>query len=191
MRNQTELMGAILTNEMAQTIIDYVSPIYGNSYVGLWIFQAIGTVLEEIYNLANDLKKETNPVTSTLLLDYWEAHYGLSKDSTMTPEQRRSRIITKIRNRGACSPARLATAVSDALGGVGVDITENVTPNKFIVSIRENVPSLEPAIAVIEKMKPAHLIYEIVIGQQSTLTAEMKTANAITHAEVFTIYTAD
>lgn len=191
MRNQTELMGAILTNEMAQTIIDYVSPIYGNSYVGLWIFQAIGTVLGELYDLANDLKKETNPVTSTLLLDYWEAHYGLSKDSTMTTEQRRSRIITKIRNRGACSPARLAAAVSDALGGVEVDITENVAPNKFMVSTRENVPSLEPAIAVIDQMKPAHLTYEIVIGQQSTLTAEMKTASAITHAEVFTIYTAD
>ena len=45
MRYQTELMRSILTNETAQKIIDYISPIYGDSYVGLWLFQAIGTAL--------------------------------------------------------------------------------------------------------------------------------------------------
>ena len=44
MNHQTELMRSILKNQKAQEIIDYVSPIYGNSYVGLWIYEAIGTV---------------------------------------------------------------------------------------------------------------------------------------------------
>ena len=73
MRYQTELMRSILTDETAQKIIDYVSPIYGDSYVGLWLFQAIGTVLGELRNIAEKLRHETTPATADLLLDYWEA----------------------------------------------------------------------------------------------------------------------
>lgn len=187
MRNPTELMRSILTNEMAQKIIDYVSPIYGNSYVGLWIYQAIGTVLGEVYTLANDLKYEANPLTSTLLLDYWEEHYGLNKDESLTVEQRRSRLGEKIRSRGSCNPAKLAAAVSAALGGVEVDITENAAQNTFLVNIRENVQSFDAAVPVIERMKPAHLIYEIRVDIRSNPKADLKTAIALTHGEMFSV----
>lgn len=185
MRNPTELMRAILTNELAQKIIDYVSPIYGNSYVGLWIYQAIGTALSDVYKLGYDLKQETNPLTSTLLMDYWEAHYGLTKESSLTMEQRRNRIMAKVKSRGSCNPARLAEAVSVAMGGVKVDITENVGKNRFLVTIREDVETIEPAIAVIERMKPAHLIYDIHVELLATPTGSVKTAVAMTYAEKY------
>lgn len=187
MRNPTELMQAILTDKMAQRIIDFVSPVYGNSYVGLWIYQAIGTVLGEVHTLCSDLLYETNPMTTTLLLDYWEDHYGLTKDPNLTTEQRRTRLITKIKSRGACTPAKLAAAVSAALGGVEVDITENVAQNTFLVNIRENVASFDEAIKVINRMKPAHLVYELRISIKSNPTAELKTAIALTHGEMFTV----
>jgi uncharacterized protein YmfQ (DUF2313 family) len=181
-------MRAILTDELAQKIIDYVSPIYGNSYVGLWIFQAIGTALSDVYKLGNDLKQETNPLTSTLLLDYWEAHYGLTKDSSLTIEQRRNRIITKLKSRGSCNPARLAEAVSAALGGVEVEVKENVARNTFQVLVLENVDSLDPAITVIERMKPAHLIYTIHIEIRSVPTANMQLAGAMTYSETYSLH---
>ena len=187
MRNQTELMRAILTNEMAQQIIDYVSPVYGNSYVGLWLFQAIGSVLGELYDIANNLKYDANPMTSTLLLDYWESHYGLPKDTSLTTEQRRARISTKIRSHGSCVPSKLAAAISDALGGAEVDITENVSRNKFVVNVRGDVSSINPAVPVVERMKPAHLIYEIIVAPKSEQTADVKVATAVTHREIFTI----
>lgn len=184
MRRPTELMKAILTDEMAQQIIDFVSPIYGDSYVGLWIFQAIGVVLNEVYTTADNLRYETTPATADLLLDYWERQYGLPTDSSLTKEQRRKRIITKKLNRGPCNPKRLADAVSAALGGVEVDITENTGPNKFLVNVREVIPSLLPAVAVIERMKPAHLIYDIRVATQTVSDVELKIAIAITHAEM-------
>lgn len=187
MRNPTELMRAILTDKMAQRIIDYVSPIYGNSYVGLWIYQAIGTVLGEVHTLCTDLIYETNPMTATLLLDYWEAHYGLIKEPNLTTEQRRNRIISKIKSRGACTPAKLAAAVSAALGGAEVDITENAAQNTFLVNIRDNVDSFDEAIRVINRMKPAHLVYEVRITTNANPTAELKTAIALTHGEMFTV----
>lgn len=187
MRYQTELMRSILTNEKAQEIINYVSPIYGDSYVGLWLFQAIGTVLGEVCTIAEQLRYETNPTTADLLLDYWENKYGITPDPTLTKEQRRNRIIAKKQSRGSCNPAVLETAVSAALGGTKVEITENVDQNTFLVNIREYVPSMVPAVAVLERMKPAHLIYQIRVAARTVSPAEIKVAIAMTHAEQYKV----
>lgn len=187
MRYQTELMRSILTNETAQRIIDFVSPIYGNSYVGLWIFQAIGVVLGEVSEIAEQLRYETNASTADLLLSYWEAQYGIPADSSLTKEQRRARIVAQTKSKGPCNPARLCAAVSAALGGAEVDITENVAKNTFLVNIRDVVDSINPAVAVIERMKPAHLIYQIRVATQMVSTSELKTAIAMTYAEQITV----
>ncbi len=187
MRHETEMTRAILTNEKAREMIDYVSPIYGNSYVGLWIFQAIGTIMGKICSIAEDLRYETNPATANLLLDYWENHYGIPKDSSLTVEQRRLRLIVKTLTRGPCNPVRLESAVSAALGGVPVEITENVAKNTFLVNIRAIVYDLTPAIAVLERMKPAHLIYQIRVATQMVSDADLKVAIAMTHAEMYRV----
>lgn len=187
MRYQTELMRSILTNETAQRIIDFVSPVYGDSYVGLWLFQAIGVALEEVCKIAEQLKEETNPATADLLLDYWEREYGLATDTSLTKEQRRGKIIAKTQTRGPASPARLSAAVSAALGGVEVDITENVAQNTFLVNIRDYVPSFTAAVAVLERMKPAHLIYQIRVAARMVTDAEIKVAIATVHAEQYRV----
>lgn len=183
MRNPTEMMRAILTNEKAQEIIDFVSPKYGKSYVGLWLFQAIGVVMGEVCTIADNLRYETNPATAEMLLDYWEDHYGLPRDSSLTTEQRRARIVTRTQSRGPCNPTKLAAAISSALNGAKVDITENVSKNTFLVDIRDYVADITPAVAVLERMKPAHLIYQIRVAAQTVSTADIKTAIAITYAE--------
>ena len=187
MRYQTELMRSILTNEKAQKIIDYVSPIYGNSYVGLWLFQAIGTALDDVCKIAEQLRYETTPATADLLLDYWERSYGIATDPSLTKEQRRNKILTKIQSHGRVNPARLGTAVSLALGGVEVDITENVDKNTFLVNIREPVDSIVPAVAVLERMKPAHLVYRIQVAVKTISEADLKIAIAMTHAEQYQV----
>lgn len=187
MRYQTELMRSILTNETAQKIIDYVSPIYGNSYVGLWLFQAIGTALSEICTIAEQLRYETNPVTADLLLDYWEREFNIPTDSSLTKEQRRAKILAKTQSHGPVNPARLSAAVSAALGGVEVDIMENVDKNTFLVNIREYVESIVPAVAVIERMKPAHLIYKVRVATQHIAEADLRIAIAMTHTEQFRV----
>lgn len=124
MNYQTQLMQQILTNPKAQEIIDYVSQLYGNSYVGLWLFQTIGSTLGPICDTAEQLKLETSPYTTSLLITYYEQEYGIQGDPTMTLQQRRNRVIAAMRSKGACTPARLADAVSAALGGVPVEVIE-------------------------------------------------------------------
>lgn len=187
MNYQTELMREILTNEKAQEIIDYVSQIYGNSYVGLWLFQAIGTVLGEVYNISSQLRYETSPATASLLLGYFEQTYGLDTDSTLTVEQRRNRLLAKIQSAGACTPYRLANAVSEALGGAPVEVYEHTGTNEFTVAILQSVDSVTPALTVIERLKPAHLICVVkgVIGVNAT--TDVNVATAMTYAEMYSV----
>ena len=285
MNYRTELMEQILTNEKAQEIIDYVSQIYGNSYVGLWLFQTIGSVLGPLTDTSDQLMLETSPATSTLLLPYFEAEYGIQADPTMTLEQRREVVVAAMRSKGACTPARLADSVSAALGGAPVEIIEyagdkiifteieaivngatngqepdeatsitneeiddlvlngvsniyqqmvtdtgdtigtsggdillsefvepdettsitypeidqfviygialnqdgNLNQFTFIVNIRAAVTSTAPAVAIIERMKPAHLIYTIQGVTQESASTEITIGTAMTAAEHFTV----
>lgn len=187
MINRTELSEAILTDETAQKIIDYVSPIYGDSYVGLWLFQAIGIVMGEVLRKAEALKNEAIPTTSELMLDYWEEHYGIPANPDLTIKQRQERIREKRISRGPCNPYKLAAAVSAALGGVEVDIEENVGKNTFLVNIREAVADIKPAVAILEKKKPAHLIYQIRVATQMIAETDIKVAIAMTQAESYTV----
>lgn len=187
MRNQTALMRSILTNKMAQRIIDYVAPVYGESYVGLWLFQAIGVAIGEIYDICEQLRYETNASSADLLLDLWERKYAMPTDLTLTKDQRRALVVSRIQDRGPANPAKLAASVSAALGGATVEIEENVAPNTFLVNIRDSVPSFEPAVAVLERMKPAHLIYNIRWATRTVTDAEIKVAIATTHAEQYKV----
>ena len=69
---KTDLMDKILKSEAAQRIIDYVSDIYGESYVGLWLYQIIGVAIDDINNIINQLFDEIFPDRSQILLSYWE-----------------------------------------------------------------------------------------------------------------------
>ena len=187
MRQPTELMHAILTDKMAQDIIDWVPPVYGDSYVGLWIFQAIGTVLGEVRDICEALMHETSPATATLLLDQWEDQYGLLRDSSLTIEQRRARIMQKHQARGPCNPATLGMAVSSALGGVRVEIQENVAKNTFAVVLAEAMEDVTPAVAVLDRMKPAHLIYEFRVAAQTAPATRVGVGIAVTQTEIMEV----
>lgn len=188
MKQQTEMMRQILKNEIAQEIIDYVSPVYGESYVALWIYEAIGIVLSEIVNLAENLRYETNPNTCDLLMDYWEDHYGLHRDSTLTMEQRRVRLLDKIRLRAPANPKKLSEVMANVLG-VPVSITERVAKNTFQVEILDSVSDFKKmlhALDVLERRKPAHLIYRVHVTSQVDET-HLKMATATTLAEEYGI----
>lgn len=187
MRNPTNMMREILTNETAQRIIDFVSPIYGRSYVGLWIYQAIGVIVGEVYDIAEQLQNEITPATSELLLDYWEDHYKIPRDSSLTVQQRQQRILAKLVSRGGCTPYRMEKAISAALNGVEVNIEENVAKNTFRIYIREYVESIAPAVAVVERMKPAHLVYQMQVAARTVTQSEIDVAVAMTRAEMFKV----
>lgn len=182
------MMRQILQNETAQKIIDYVSPVYGDSYVGLWIYEAIGAALNDICILAEDLRYETIPMTTETLMDYWEDHYGLHRNSDLNMEQRRFRLLDKIRSRAPCNPERLADSL-EAVLFVPVEIIERVAKNTFRVNVKAGISDFQKmlhAIYVLERRKPAHLIYEFNVETQVDET-DLKLATAITQSESYSV----
>lgn len=169
MRYETDLMRLILTNETAQAMIDWVSRIYGESYVALWIYQVLGSALTGPGEIAEELRQETSPATATSqgLLSMWEEHYGLPTDESLSDEARRDKLILQSQVWGQCNPAKLAQAVSNLLGGAEVTVEErtdghDTTPARdaaymFLVSVHGDTPNTTGAGALIREMSPAHL----------------------------------
>ena len=186
MNYQTELMRSILKSERAQQMIDYVSPIYGDSYVGLWLFEVMGQSWDKVWDIFTSLRNETTPITADKLIGMWEDSYGIPRNSSLTLEQRRARLIAW-RDRGPCNPHRLAAAVSSALNGVEVDIQENIAKNTFLVNVREVVYDWGPIEATLDRKKPAHLIYVIRVCTQMVSEPPVKVAVGLTHCEKFKV----
>lgn len=166
MSYKTDLMEQILTSKEAQTIIEYVSPVYGESYVGLWLFQVIGAQLDDMLNWSEDLYNQVTPQTATWTIEYWEKEYGIVPEADWTIEQRQQNIMSKMKYRAPMSPKKIEDLAS-AILGVPVEIEENTAKNTFTVYVRKNVTEEKFARAKqeIDNAKPAHLIYNIHIAE--------------------------
>ena len=156
----TDLMDKILESEAAQRIIDYVSDVYGESYVGLWLFQVIGIVIDDINTIIMGLFDEIFPETSEKLLPYWEKEYGIIPDDTLTIEERRANIKAKMQMMAPINPAKLENILSDTVEKEEM-ITEVTGSNKIIINVIGYVDDLTGMREIIERLKPAHVIYEI------------------------------
>lgn len=163
--NKTEMAEEILTSDEAKNVYNMVSPIYGESYVALWIFQAIGTGLDTAKQLAEDLFRELHPETATWFLSEWEKRYGITPGADWTLKRRREAVINKRKFNAPITPNKLSEMAS-SLVGVPVDIIENTGKNQFTVFVRQNTTAEKFASAkeAIDEAKPAHLIYDIVIA---------------------------
>lgn len=171
LKQHTELMDRILTSAKARSIVDqYVTPMYGQSVIGLWLFQVIGAQLDDIDAWIQDFSLQIVPQTATWALDYWEEEFGLPRDPEMSIEKRRLRIESKQRDRGAITPVSLARIASVATANAEVEIEERTGPYKFTVwvSAYPNEADTKKVTEVINRAKPAHLIFDVKYVQHTT-----------------------
>lgn len=168
--NKTEMAEEILTSDEAKTIYNMVSPIYGESYVALWIFQAIGKELDAAKEIAMGLFSELHPETATWALPLWEERYGITPGADWTLERRREAVINKRKFNAPITPKKMSEMAS-ALVGVPVDVIENTGKNRFTVYVRQNttVEKFASAKEALDEAKPAHLIYDIVIAEEHVI----------------------
>lgn len=180
---RTELTNQIITSPEAEKILDFVSPIYGNSYVGLWLFEVIGRELDDMYHWAVGFEDQTVPDRATWSLPYFEQEYGIIPDPNDSIEARRAAIIQKMRYRGPMNPAKLENVVEVA-AGVEADILENTGKNRFTIILRDlpknlmkgSTKSIAALQRAVEDAKPAHLIYDVCIEKQIDVNPVVRTA---------------
>lgn len=184
---RTELINQIITSPEAERILDFVSPIYGKSYVGLWLFEVIGRELDDMYHWAVEFGDQTVPNRATWSLPYWEEEYGIIPDPDATIEERRAAILQKVIYRAPMNPKKLASIVSVS-AGVPTDIEENTGKNRFTVILRDlpinrlsgATKSVAAARRTVDEAKPAHLIYNLRVEKQVEVARPIKIAVAMT-----------
>ena len=162
---KTELMEQILTSESAKRMIDYVSPIYGKSRIGLWLFQIIGLELDDVKEICDDIYDQIFVSRATWSLPYRDKAYGISPLPDQSIDLRRQQIKQR-REIKALNPARFEKILS-SLSGVEAKIVENTGKNTFQVIFYGTVNNYDEVLRRIEQLKPAHLICDVRISEAS------------------------
>lgn len=163
---RTELMDEILKSPKAQEIIQKLSPVYGDAYTALWLFQIIGTALDLMEEWTESLADQAVPQTATWSLPYWEEQYNISADPSWSYERRRQNIINKCITRAPINPSRMASIASVA-AGVDARVEEHTGKNHFTVYVSAKPDMVDENYIrkEIDAAKPAHLIYSVVYEQ--------------------------
>lgn len=171
----SDLRQSILTNDLGDTMLRTVAPIYDKSKAALHLFQALGIVLQkETDFVAIDFIKQLFPQTTTWGISAWEDEYGIVTDTSKSLEQRRTYLMSVMYKKRPMTPKRLKQVVK-GVTGFDAEIVENVDDNTFLVIIRGYVWNLNPVIAELNEKAPAHLNYiirmsELVENETSTVT---------------------
>lgn len=96
-------------------------------------------------------------------LELWERAWGIPVDRTLTVQQRRDRILAKVKGTSTTTVA-VIKAIAESFSPYPVEVIEEAALYKFIVWYLDTIGEVEhkaDLIAVINELKPAHLDWEI------------------------------
>lgn len=168
----------ILKSEAGQRMVERVTPIYDDSYVGLWLYEAMGREWDTFWDLVVSLQTELYPETATWMLELWERRYGLTPAADATIEQRRQAVAQMRELPHPLSPYRLERYL-ESITGRTVNIIENVADYTFGISITggdEDDPLDMGALRkYISTHKPSHMAYELFMQAATEITVHVET----------------
>ena len=162
----------IITSASAQRMLNNTTPIYDNSMIGLYMFQAIGAEIDSVTQIIDELPDQLNPDTATWLLGHWERRYGLPTDETLSLDERRRIIRLRRYHTGAFNPYKVKQLAED-MTGVPARVVEFVDDYTFAVYLSATTSSDEALRRTIQKLKPSHLSFEIKYEQGVSATVNI------------------
>ena len=161
------LRDEIITSPTAKRMLERVSPIYDDSYVGLWMFQVIGLAYDEVWDKIYDLPNQLYPETATWAIELWEERYGITPDDTLSIEERRRKVIRKRTRSGAFTPKKIE-ALAENMTGFPARVVENVAPYTFAVYLSATTSDDDALRSEIKRLKPSHCSFEIRYEQSAS-----------------------
>lgn len=147
----------------AEGIMRYLPPYYQESRVMRAIAEAQGREIGKFWATLDEILRQFFVETATDWgLSLWEQMLGLP-DYTGNPlEQRRSRIISKLRGYGTATVELIKSITESYVYGTA-EVIEHPEVYSFtikFVDLRGTPPNLDDLKAIIEEIKPAHLAVE-------------------------------
>lgn len=186
MSYRTDMVEEILSSKEGKNILQMLSPIYGHSYVTLWMLQIIGMQLDKVSNWTAEAALQVTPQTATWTMDFWEQEYGIVPNANWTVEERRQNLMANMKFVSPVNPAKLAELAA-TVSGVPVAVFENTGKNTFTVLIRQYTDAYDRIKEVIDRAKPAHLIYILQIAYLMLSEIKLYTGIAVSMKENFSI----
>lgn len=99
--------------------------------------------------------------TATWGLSLWEQAYGLEPEAAKTPQERRARVMGRMRGAATTTPAHLEE-VAGSFANRGVEVQEIPKEYRFLLrffGLEESPVPLASLRGAIEECKPAHLAW--------------------------------
>ena len=181
--DSVDLKDYILTNELGKRMFNMVSPIYENSKIALYLFNAIGTVMSQDINFVKgDFISQIFPQTATWGLRYWEDAYGIITDVSKTYEERRTYLMSVMYNKNPATPYHLEKIVT-GITNLKCKVTENIEPNTFLVSIMGYYKNVQEIKDELNKKAPAHLNYIVRMADIAELYSDTLSGFAVSECE--------
>ncbi len=159
----SERIEEILKSDKAREILGWFPPVYSDAYVFLWLLEEIGESIERMQQWAEEFVAQVMPQSATWTLPLWEERLGILPNEKLTVSQRRNQIVNRRRTRAPMPPAKIESMITN-LTGVETTIRENTGKNRFTVVCGGSIPPeiMKAVRRELNKLKPTHLIYQIV-----------------------------
>lgn len=159
------------TSESALRMLDMVTEgFYDRSYVGKWLYQAIGLEYDSAKKLVEELPMQFFPETATWGLKYHEIKWGLPVRENLSHEERRKRICQHRDLKVSMTPYRMERYLENETGAkvqvadvndpgkLGHTFTH---PNAFRVTAVGRGIREEEIREAVDKMKQSHTVYAV------------------------------
>lgn len=184
------------TSESAKKMLRYVSDgFYDESYVGKWIFQAMGIEYDKALEIAIDLPAQFYPETATWGLMYHEIKWGLPVRQNLPYEERRRLIFQKRDYRAPMTPYFMESFLEHEtgyeiqvcdihdLGEFGFTLKHS---NEFrVVIIGEGEVNIDVISSLVKAAKQSHTIFEIIV--ERPMTANIRIGTYMQEADILEI----
>lgn len=153
----------MIASPKGRKFLGYISPIYEQSVIMQAVMEAIGVEWDDIDRLTDEVFAQLFPQTATWGIVYWERLVGIPRNDSLSIEQRRERVLTRMQTRWPMTKERMEQLVRTFSQDKQAFIREFFDQYRFEVlfNLTQSV-DLETVYEIIEEAKPAHLSYSLV-----------------------------
>jgi len=153
----------MITSPKGRKFLGYISPIYEQSVIMQAVMEAIGVEWDDVDRLTDEVFAQLFPQTATWGIVYWERLVGIPRNDSLSIEQRRTRVLTRMQTRWPMTKEQMEQLIRTFSQHKQAFIREFFDQYRFEVlfSLTQSV-DLGTVYEVIEEAKPAHLGYSLV-----------------------------
>lgn len=168
-------------------LIEDVSPFAASMKELRELFEAEQPELDLIEARLEDIIKQFYIKTATWSIEKWENDFLIEHDSTLSIEQRRVMVLTKINSRTTATIAMLENMVKQIMDAKQVVVTENTEDYSFTIYVNTAflVHNFNVADVAVYLARPAHLNYKFINELIRRLDAEFRYGVSLYHKKTF------